>query len=94
MKAPEYEMLTFDKYGGYKFTTKRFWLASATCDAYGKKISEGDRVRVREEMMTYTVEFNGNNFILVDSLGEENARLDDMDSYEMEIVGHVVEEKL
>ena len=92
MKAPENEILSFDKNGGYKITKKNFWLVSGKRDAYGKNICEGDYVYVREENFTYNVEFDGNAFVLADRLGAVEGNLADFDSYELEIRGHIAEE--
>ena len=63
------------------------------CDAYGKNICEGDKIYVGEENYTYTVHFDGNAFILADSLGEPNGLLVDFNTRDLEVVGHIAEEE-
>ena len=91
MKAPDHEIVNYDRYGCAKTSTKRFWLVSNVKDAYGKNICEGDIVYVYGENFKYKVEFNGNAFIMADSIGENNGYLADFEDYKMEIVGHVAE---
>lgn len=94
MKAPQHEVMTFGKYGDYKITKKNFWLVSDCTDAYGKQICEGDKVYVSEENYTYTVRFDGNAFILTDSLEEPNGFLVDFNTRGIEVVGHIAEDDL
>ena len=93
MKKPEHEVLTFDNCGGYKITKKRFWLVSGMRDAYGKNICEGDRVYSCDVSFTFTVNFNGNEFVLTDRLGAVEGNLSDFDCSRLEIVGHITEDE-
>ena len=92
MKTPSHEILTFNRDGSFKISKRAFWLVSNIKDAYGKNISEGDRVRLFEEMYTYTVSFDGNAFIMLDNTGLNNGLLADFDPCQMAIVGHVTDE--
>ncbi len=90
--VPTHNILTFAKDSSFKLSAKKFWLVSSTTDAYGKQICEGDRVRAVDEMYTYTVAFDGNAFIMLDSCGAINGLLADFDPLTLEIVGHVTDD--
>ena len=92
MNTPVHEILTFNRDGSFKISKRAFWLVSNIKDAYGKNISEGDRVRVFDEMCTYTASFDGNAFIMLDNTGLNNGLLADFDPCQMAIVGHVTDE--
>ena len=72
-----------------KIETVHGELESGTHDAYGRRVFEGDRVLLYADNSIYPVVFDGDSFLLADSIGAPVAFLEDLESKELEVVGHV-----